>query len=58
MSKYNNTNMEKCEYIEELQKVYFKRPKQENGKCQGIRNKYSKAYSSHCQNCQHFKRDE
>lgn len=53
-SKYNNESMEKCEYIEAMQKVYFDRPKQENGKCNGFVSKYGKA-SLVCQNCKHFK---
>lgn len=49
--------MKKCEYIEAMQKVYSKRPKQENDRCYGIRNKYSGAFSTYCQQCQHLKKE-
>lgn len=55
--KYDTSNMEKCEYIEAMQKVYSKRPKQENGRCYGFRNKYSGVLSSYCQKCKYIKRD-
>ena len=58
MQKYDNSKMEKCEYIEAMKKVYFKEPKQENGKCYGIKNKYSNDYSTHCLNCLHLKKEE
>lgn len=58
MSNYNNEKMETCEYIEAMQKVYFKRPKQENGKCEGFKNKYSHNYSTHCLTCSHLLKED
>lgn len=51
--RYKTDNMEKCEYIDSMRKVYFDKPKQHNDKCEGYRNKYNNRLSQVCENCQH-----
>lgn len=50
---YDTTRMETCEYIEAMKKSYFKPPKQENGLCQGFKNRYSGVLSTVCSHCEH-----
>ena len=52
--KYNISDMENCEYIVLMQKAYFKRPNQSNGRCDGFKNGYSGSYSKVCKNCVHL----
>lgn len=46
--------LDKCEYIEELRKVYFKPPKQTETDCDGYRNQYTKQPSNVCADCEWF----
>ena len=52
--KYDISDIEKCEYIEAMKKVYFKPPKQINGKCVGFINKYNGNVSNICKNCKNL----
>lgn len=54
MQDYNILDMEKCEYIEAMKKVYCKPPQQKNGKCEGFRNKYNRDVSLVCKKCEHW----
>lgn len=54
MLNYKTDNMEKCEYMELMLKTFFQRPKQENGKCEGYRNRYTREPSTVCKRCNHF----
>lgn len=52
---YDKANMETCEYIEAMRKVYFPPPKQSNGKCDGFKNKYNGNVSNVCRDCNYLK---
>lgn len=54
MQEYNISNMEKCEYIEAMKKVYCKPPEQKENKCMGFRNKYNGDVSLVCKKCKHW----
>lgn len=44
----------KCEYIEEMRKVYFQPPKQTETMCDGYRNQYTNDPSYVCKSCKWF----
>lgn len=53
--------LSRCEYIEEMRKVYFQPPRQSEpeGKCDGFMNRYTGQASQVCKTCEWFsgKRD-
>lgn len=46
--------LSRCEYIEEMRKVYFRPPKQSGSKCDGYRNQYTGQASKVCIACEWF----
>lgn len=53
--KPNNANeLGRCEYIEEMRKVYFQPPKQSKNSCEGYRNQYTHNASTVCSDCEWF----
>lgn len=59
LQEYNTSDMENCEFIEEMKRSYLKPPTQLNGKCEGYRNPYTGNLSiicNNCNNCSHKRR--
>lgn len=55
MTKYDCSDMEKCEYMIHMMKSGFLRRRRENGKCEGFKNKYKpEKISKICAKCPHF----
>lgn len=52
--KYKTDDINKCEYMDIMQKAYFDKPKQSNGKCVGYRNKYNGRISKECEKCRNW----
>lgn len=52
----NADELSRCEYIEEMRKVYFQPPKQYESeeKCDGFRNRYTGQASRVCEACEWF----
>lgn len=46
--------LNKCEYIEEMRKTYFRPPKQTERTCDGYRNRYTGGASHVCEQCEWF----
>lgn len=55
LKEFDTSDMENCEFIEEMKKSYLKPPNQLNGKCEGYRNPYTGNLSIICNNCSHKK---
>lgn len=54
--EYDTSDMEKCEYIEAMRKVYSAPPEQINGKCKGYKNRHNGNISKVCGKCMHFEK--
>lgn len=53
---YDTSDIQNCEYIRELAKVYFEPPKQTEDLCSGYKNQYTKDASKVCAKCAWFDR--
>lgn len=56
--KYNISSIEKCEYIQQMKKVYFNTPKVINKKCEGYKNRYTGGVSTICNQCKNLYRGD
>lgn len=55
LQEFDTSDMENCEFIEEMKKSYHKPPVQLNGKCEGYCNPFTGDFSIICNNCSHKK---